>query len=70
MLVTIATFHTSSEAHLWKELLEKEKIPCFLFDDAMSVNYSLAIGGIKLKVLEDYAEQARELLKNSAGTTL
>jgi hypothetical protein len=63
MLITIATFASSPEAYLWKERLEKAGIPCFIFDEHMAINYSLAVGGVKLKVLEEHAEKALKIIR-------
>ncbi len=60
-LITIYTFENSVEAHLLKSKLESEDIPCFLFDENISTVmplYSLATGGIKLKVRQEHFEIA------------
>jgi DNA-directed RNA polymerase subunit M/transcription elongation factor TFIIS len=65
-LVTIATFSHSEEAHLNRAKLESEGIDAFVADEYM-VNanwlYSIAIGGVKLKVKESDAEAALSILK-------
>ena len=63
-LVTINTFENSVEAHLLKSKLESEDIPCFIFDENISSVmplYSLATGGIKLKVREENLEAAQTI---------
>ncbi|WP_198157370.1 putative signal transducing protein [Candidatus Nucleicultrix amoebiphila] len=65
MLITIATFEYLGEAQLWKERLEAEGIPSFIFDEQMNSLYSIAIGGIKLKVLEEQAQEALKVLKTT-----
>lgn len=60
-LIAIYTFENSVEAHLLKSKLESEDIPCFLFDENISTVmplYSLATGGIKLKVRQEHFEIA------------
>lgn len=65
MLITIATFEYLGEAQLWKERLEAEGIPSFIFDEQMNSIYSIAIGGIKLKVLEEQAQEALKVLQTT-----
>lgn len=63
--LTVRTFDTAAEAHLLKTKLESEEIPCILFDEHLvNLNplYSVAVGGIKLKVRESDWERANDLL--------
>ena len=60
-LKTIAMFYTISDAHIARSKLESAGVKSFLFDENMvSANflYANAVGGIKLKVLEDDEETA------------
>ena len=64
-LVTIATFSQPTEAHVLKGRLEAEGIPCFLGDEhiiAAQPFYSVAVGGVKLRVTEGDEQEAREML--------
>ncbi|MFT2010160.1 DUF2007 domain-containing protein [Pontibacter sp. 13R65] len=64
-LVTIATFSQPTEAHILKGRLESEGIPCYLGDEHIvgaHPFYSVAVGGVKLQVEEQHAEEARELV--------
>lgn len=66
VLRTVATFEYAHFAHLAKTKLESEGIQCFIFDENIStINwfYTNAVGGIKLKVREEYYEKAVRILK-------
>lgn len=70
-LVTIRTFDNSVDAHIFRSKLESEGIRCYLFDDTMvSLNpiYNVALGGIKLKVGNDDAGRAREIISEIDNT--
>lgn len=64
-LVTIDNFSDISKAHISKGKLDSEGIKCFLEDEKIigDTQYSVAFGGIKLKVTEEDAERARKILK-------
>jgi hypothetical protein len=69
-LVTIATFSQPTEAHIFKGRLEAEGIPCFLGDEhiiAAQPFYSVAVGGVKLRVTESDEQEAREMLARIQG---
>ncbi|WP_242926978.1 putative signal transducing protein [Pontibacter vulgaris] len=71
-LITIATFNEPTEAHIVKGRLEAEGIPCFLGDEhivSAQPFYSVAVGGVKLRVTEGDAEEARALLAHIQGGT-
>ncbi|MCC9138190.1 DUF2007 domain-containing protein [Pontibacter silvestris] len=64
-LITIATFNELTEAHIIKGRLEAEGILCFLGDEhivGVQPFYSVAVGGVKLKVPEQDVEEARAIL--------
>lgn len=64
-LITIATYDFPAEAHIAKTLLQSHGIEAFVFDDHLvSVNFlmSNAIGGVKLKVLDEDEAKALETL--------
>lgn len=73
-LVTAKTFDNAMEAHLLKTKLESEGIRCFLFDEHlinMNPLYSVAVGGVKLKIAAADQERTLQLLKElEAGDTL
>jgi hypothetical protein len=62
---TIKTFDNYFTAHIWKEKFEASGIHCFLQDENTSSTipvWNMAIGGIKLNVGDNDAEQALSLL--------
>lgn len=64
-LVTVATFSIPYEAQLARGLLESNSIEAFVADEQMiGINwlYSNALGGVRLQVTENNAEQAMQLL--------
>lgn len=70
-LVTVRTFDSSVDAHIFRSKLESEGIRCFLFDDTMvSLNpiYNVALGGIKLKVGSVDAAKARSIIASIEST--
>lgn len=65
MLVTIATFSFPHEAHLAKARLDAMGIPSFIADEHtinMQWLYSNAMGGVRLQVPREFAEQAHRAL--------
>ncbi|MBC8354731.1 MAG: DUF2007 domain-containing protein [Planctomycetes bacterium] len=71
-LVTIATFDFPAEAQTIKLLLEEQGIEVFLADDSLvGMNWFLAnaVGGAKLRVLESYAERARQFVEEYRQTS-
>lgn len=65
-LVTIHSFLKPTNAHLVKSKLESEGIQCVLQDDnTVSINplYSIALGGIRLQVLEEDAPRALKIVQ-------
>ena len=68
-LVTIGTYSSSFEAHLVKSELEAFEVDAMLDDDnVVSINWlwSLAIGGVKVRVAESEAAEAVRIL-NTEG---
>lgn len=64
-LVTLKTFDNHVEAHLLKTKLESEGIPCVLFDEnivTLNPLYNYCVDGIKLKVMEEDAARALEIV--------
>lgn len=65
MLITVATYNSPIEAHIFAGRLEAEGIQCILEDEhiiAANWLYSNAVGGVKLRVREVDAESASRLL--------
>lgn len=65
MLVTIASFSFPHEAHLAKAQLDAAGIPGFIADEHtinMQWLYSDAMGGVRLQVPAEFAEEAKALL--------
>ncbi len=66
MLITVATFAHTLDAHLAKTRLESEGIDCVLTNEhiaSMNWVWPLAIGGVGLQVRESDAERAAEILE-------
>ncbi|NDV45783.1 DUF2007 domain-containing protein [Paludibacter sp. 221] len=64
-LVTIKVFNFQNDLHLVKSYLESEGIKCFAKDELVNQVYPMAtnaMGGIKLQVPADQAEEAVRLL--------
>ncbi|WP_439880044.1 putative signal transducing protein [Pontibacter sp. MBLB2868] len=64
-LITIAAFNDATEAHIMKGRLEAEGILCFLGDEnivSAQPFYSVAVGGVKLKVTENDVMEAKAIL--------
>lgn len=64
-MVTIATFGDALEANLAKGYLESAGIRAFLADDqtlGMAWHLTIALGGVKLQVADEDAQEARTIL--------
>jgi len=69
MLVTVSSHSLPYEAHLDRGRLESEGIPAFVADEHtinMQWLYSNALGGVRVQVPEQFAEQALEILRGPA----
>lgn len=69
MLVTIARFSFPHEAQLAKAQLEASGIPAHIADEhTINMNwlYSDALGGVRLQVLQEYAEEALTILQEES----
>lgn len=65
MLVTIARYDFPHEAHIARSLLDSEGIPCFVADEhTVNMNwlYTFAMGGVRVQVPAQFAEQANLIL--------
>lgn len=66
MLITVATFNDPLEAHIICGRLQADGIECFLADEnIVQANwlYANAVGGVKLKVLQEDVEAAMAVLE-------
>lgn len=66
MFTTVAHFTDSMEAHLARGLLQAEGIDAHLGDEHLALanwEWRLAIGGIKLRVVDAQADRARTVLR-------
>jgi len=71
--VTVATYENSALAHIALGRLAAEGIKAVLFDEnlvQMSWGYSIAVGGIKLRVTYGNAAAARKVLETDYSTAL
>ena len=71
--VTIATYDKVTDAHIALGRLAAEGIEAQLFDDhlvQMDWLYSIAVGGIKLRVSRGDAKAAREVLETDYSAVL
>jgi len=67
-LITICTYNHPEEAYLNQALLQSEDIQSFIFDDfiiTLSRLFALAIGGVKIKVRENDAETAIQIIQKA-----
>ncbi|MBU2705536.1 DUF2007 domain-containing protein [Zooshikella marina] len=73
MLVTISRFTFPYEAQIAWAKLDAEGIPAFIADEHtinMQWLYSNALGGVRLQVPEEYADQAQHLLSEDRAHDL
>lgn len=66
-LVTIAKYHFADEAQIAKLTLISKGIDCLLVDEIMSSYLPIAMGGIRLQVLESDVERAEAILQELEG---
>lgn len=65
VLVTVATFPEAIEAHIYRNRLENEGIPCAIADENVVSNqpwHSIAYGGVKLRVRAQDQEKALAII--------
>lgn len=65
-MITIASFSKPEEAHLLKLRLEAGGVAAYVQDEnmiQMNWMYSNAIGGVRVQIVEDDEERAREILR-------
>ena len=71
--VTVATFDMMPDAHIAMGRLRAEGIDCHLADEHLVQTdwlYAIAVGGIKLRVLEEDAGPARHILDQDLSNDL
>lgn len=68
--VTIATYDKSIDAHIALGRLSAEGIKAQLFDEQMVQMYSIAVGGIKLRVARSDVQAARKVLETDYSAAL
>lgn len=71
--ITLKTFDNPIDAHILKSKLESEGIISFLFDEnIVGINplFSIAVGGIKLKINRSDYEKANSILDESIKNKL
>lgn len=71
--VTVAAYDTMTPAHIAMGRLQAEGIECWLADEnlvQMDWLYSIAVGGIKLQVHQQYAHWAAEILATDYSAEL
>jgi hypothetical protein len=71
--ITLKTFDNPIDAHILKSKLESEGIISFLFDEnivGLNPLYSIAVGGIKLKINRSDYEKAYAILDESIKNKL
>lgn len=64
-LVTVATFDTPVEAHLFASALHDAEIENFIFDEHIISStwlFSYAVGGVKVKIMEEDMAEANRIL--------
>jgi hypothetical protein len=72
-MITIATYSFPYEAQIARANLEAEGIPAFIADEHtinMQWLFSNALGGIRLQVPSEFAEQAQEILEQDFSELL
>ena len=62
MLVDIATFYNSQEAHIWRSKLVENDIPAFVVDENFGSLYSFALTQVRLQIPESFLTQAKTIL--------
>ncbi|MFN7140833.1 MAG: putative signal transducing protein [Limisphaerales bacterium] len=70
-LVTIANCHSLDEAIGLRMLLEGAGIPAFIPDESTSSvapHHFLTAAGVRLQVLEENAEEAKQLISEARGS--
>lgn len=65
-LAELGRFYDSTQAHIIRGKLEAEDIECMVFDDqhnSTAWHLGIALGGLRLMVLKEDLEAARNILK-------
>ena len=67
-MITVASFSKPEEAHLLRMRLEAGGVAAYILDEnmvQMDWLYSNAIGGVRVQIAEEDAEDAKEILKET-----
>ena len=67
-MVTVGSYTYPFEAHVARGRLEAEGIPAYVADEHtinMYSLYSVAMGGVRVQVPDEYAERARAILQSA-----
>lgn len=70
VMVTVATFPEAIEAHIFRNRLEAEGIPCVLADEHIVSNqpwHTIAYGGVKLRVRQQDQQRAAGIIADIRG---
>ncbi len=70
-MITVASFSKPEEAHLLKLRLEAGGVSAYVQDEnliQMNWMYSNAIGGVRVQIADEDADQAREILQEPPAT--
>jgi len=70
VLVTVASFPEAIEAHIYRNRLEAEGIPCVLADENIVSNqpwHTIAYGGVKLRVRHTDEAYAQKIIQEIRG---
>lgn len=68
---TVARFHKTEDAYLFRAFLESEGIPACVLDENISQlcwHYTIAVGGIRVAVADEDAKQAAAMYKEYEQT--
>ena len=71
-LVTVFRSFSPAEAQLIRSRLDAANIPAEVFNELAALSmegYSMATGGIRVQVPEDYAEEARALIESANSSS-
>lgn len=68
---TVARFHKTEDAYLFRAFLESEGIPAHVFDENVSQlfwHYTIAVGGVRVVVADENVFKASSIYKEYENT--
>lgn len=68
-LIAIRQYNSNVDAHMAREILENEGIPCMLTNETFVSSVYPSLGDIRLLVFERDAQKALEILDNINNNT-